>query len=92
MGISTVFQEFSLVPQLSVADNIFLGAEISRSGMLRKSEQYEEARALISRFDFALDVGAPVGSLSRAEQQMVEIAKAFREPPSVLILMNRPHL
>ena len=86
MGISTVFQEFSLVPQLSVADNIFLGAEISRSGMLRKSEQYEEARALISRFDFALDVGAPVGSLSRAEQQMVEIAKAFREPPSVLIL------
>ena len=47
------------MPQLSVADNIFLGAEISRSGMLRKSEQYEEARALISRFDFALDVGAP---------------------------------
>ena len=86
MGISTVFQEFSLVPQLSVADNIFLGAEISRSGMLRKSEQYEEARALISRFDFALDVGAPVGSLSRAEQQMVEIAKGLSRAPLSLIL------
>lgn len=86
IGISAVFQEFSLVPQLSVSDNIFLGAEISRGGVLHKNEQREEARALLSRLGFALDVNTPVDFLTRAEQQMVEIAKAFREPPSVLIL------
>ena len=86
IGISAVFQEFSLVPQLSVADNIFLGAEVSHHGVLQKKRQDKEALALISRLGFALNVSAPVNSLTRAEQQMVEIAKAFRKPPSVLVL------
>lgn len=86
IGISAVFQEFSLVPQLSVEDNIFLGAEFSRGGVLHKSEQRRQSRVLLSRLGFELDAGTPVNSLTRAEQQMVEIAKAFRTPPSVLIL------
>ena len=86
VGISAVFQEFSLVPQLSIGDNIFLGAEFSRGGLLDKSRQRREARELLEQLGFAMDIRRRVSDLTRAEQQMVEIAKAFRTHPSVLIL------
>lgn len=86
LGISAVFQEFSLAPQMTVEENIFLGAEESRRGFLSKRSMRRRARELLDKLGFDLPIQARVDSLSRAERQMVEIAKAFRADPSVLIL------
>jgi len=86
LGISAVFQEFSLVPQLTVAQNLFLGAEETRNGLLDKRAMRLHAEEILERLGFPLRAGQQVGRLSRAEQQMVEIAKAFRSDLSVLIL------
>ena len=85
-GISAVFQEFSLVPQMTVAENLFLGAELTQGGFLKKRALMREASAIIERLGFPLSPRARVDRLTRAEQQMVEIAKAFRSDLSVLIL------
>ena len=86
LGISAVFQEFSLVPQLTVEENLFLGAEIVRHGLLNKRALRRQAREILDRLGFPLRPQQRVQYLSRAEQQMVEIAKAFRAEPAVLIL------
>lgn len=86
LGISAVFQEFSLVPQLTVSQNLFLGAEQCSYGLLNKKEKNKRAQEILERLGFELDPNAKVAYLSRAEQQMVEIAKAFRSELSVLIL------
>jgi ribose transport system ATP-binding protein len=86
LGIGAVFQEFSLVPQMTVEENLFLGAEATRSGLLNKRELHRRAEAILARLGFPLRPRQQVGLLSRAEQQMVEIAKAFRSELSVLIL------
>src|SRR5579863_4749022 len=86
LGISAVFQEFSLVPQLTVEENLFLGAEIVRRGMLAKRDLHRRAQEILDRLGFPLKPQQRVQDLSRAEQQMVEIAKAFRTDLSVLIL------
>ena len=85
-GISAVFQEFSLVPQMTVAENMFLGAETTRGGLLDREALRRRAEEIIARLGFPLRPTARVQDLSRAEQQMVEIAKAFRSELSVLIL------
>jgi ribose transport system ATP-binding protein len=86
-GISAVFQEFSLVPQMTVGENLFLGAETTtRLGMLDRRSLRRQAEAIIDRLGFPLRPGDRVEHLSRAEQQMLEIAKAFRSELSVLIL------
>ncbi len=86
LGIGAVFQEFSLVPQLTVEQNLFLGAEFGRRGVLDKKRLHERAKEILDNLGFPLDPRQPVEKLSRAEQQMVEIAKAFRSELSVLIL------
>jgi ribose transport system ATP-binding protein len=85
-GVSAVFQEFSLVPSMSVAENMFLGAERSRGGLLRRAEMRADAARILDEMGFPLDPDAEVAGLSRAERQMVEIAKALRSDLSVLIL------
>jgi ribose transport system ATP-binding protein len=86
LGINAVFQEFSLVPTLSVQDNLYLGRELKRGGLLDKRAMARGARATLDGLGFHVDPGAQVARLSRAEQQMVEIAKAIQSSPSVLIL------
>ncbi len=86
LGISAVFQEFSLVPQLTIEENLFLGAEETSWGMLNKAAARRRAAEVLDRLGFALRPSQRVAFLSRAEQQMVEIAKAFRSELSVLIL------
>ena len=86
LGISAVFQEFSLVPQLTVEENLFLGAELTDNLLLNKRAMQAKAREILDRLGFPLKPGVRVAYLSRAEQQMVEIAKAFRSDLSVLIL------
>jgi len=84
-GISAVFQEFSLVPQLSVEENMFLGAELTKGPFLDKVTLHRRAVEVLDSLAFPLNAATRVTYLSRAEQQMVEIAKAFRAPPSILI-------
>jgi ribose transport system ATP-binding protein len=86
LGISAVFQEFSLVPTLTVEENLFLGAELTQRGLLDKSEVHRRANEILGELGFPLRPRQRVYDLSRAEQQMVEIAKAFRTDLSVLIL------
>ncbi|MEM9343378.1 MAG: sugar ABC transporter ATP-binding protein [Pseudomonadota bacterium] len=85
-GVSAVFQEFSLVPQMTVEQNLFLGAELRRGVFLNSGEMRREAKRILEDLAFDLDPARKVQHLSRAEQQMVEIAKAFRSDLSVLIL------
>ena len=90
-GISAVFQEFSLIPQMSVEENLFLGAEHRMKhwgqGMfLDKRAMRVEAVRLLDELGFALPPNRRADHLTRAEQQMLEIAKAFRSELSVLIL------
>lgn len=86
-GVRAVFQEFSLVPQLSVAENIVLGEEpVNGARLLSKGIARTIARALIHDLGFDLDPDVRVDSLPRGKQQMVEICKAFAKSPRVLIL------
>ncbi|MBY2972998.1 sugar ABC transporter ATP-binding protein [Rhizobium leguminosarum] len=85
-GVSAVFQEFSLVPTLSVAKNIFLGNEPMIGPFIDRSRMDRDARKLFEDLGFNIDVKASVVSLSRAEQQMTEIAKAIHSNARVLIL------
>lgn len=85
-GISAVFQEFSLVPTMSVAENIFLGDEPTRGPFKDLGAMQRRARELFQELEFPIDPGAMVSRLSRAQQQMVEIAKALHDDLSILIL------
>lgn len=86
-GIATVYQEFSLVPQLSVARSIFLGREPRGAfGLVDKRKLAEQTRALLERFSLKLDPDAEVARLTVAEQQLVEIARALSFDARILIL------
>jgi len=85
-GISPVFQEFSLVPDLTVEENLFLGREIARLGFLRDGPMRKRAAEVVSELGFDLNPRAKVRELSRAHQQMVEIAKALLADVRLLIL------
>ena len=84
-GLSIVHQEFTLVPELSVADNIFLGRERGRP-FLRRAEMVASARARLRELGVDVDVTTPVGRLSVAQQQLTEIARALEQDARVLIL------
>ncbi len=86
-GIGIVFQEFSLVPDLDAVDNIFLGRETrSRLGLSRKAEMRARSAELMRRLGIVVDLDCPVGRLSVADQQFVEIAKALSLDARILIL------
>ena len=86
LGISPVFQEFSLIPDLDVSSNLFLGREMTGKALLRVSEMHARAQRLLDDLGFELDERSLVRDLSRAQQQMVEIAKALLQDVHLLIL------
>ena len=86
IGISPVFQEFSLVPELTVEENLFLGRELTAGGFLNRRAMQARARAIVRELNFDLRPEHKVAQLSRAHQQMVEIAKAFLTEVRLLIL------
>jgi ABC-type sugar transport system ATPase subunit len=85
-GVAVVFQELSLVRELSAAENILLGREPSRFGIVQWSELYAKAGALLDDLGFALDPRTPVSRLSTGQQQLVEIAKALSQKARILVL------
>lgn len=86
LGISIIYQEFSLVPDLSVAENIFLNRLSENGSWLKRDKLKKEADALIKSIGFNINPDAKVNSLSIAQQQVVEIAKALSDDIKVLIL------
>ncbi len=85
-GVSVVAQEFRLVPQLTVAENIFLGSEITRSGLIRVGESRQRARRLLDQLGLDLDPGRTVETLSVGNQQMVEIARTLSRDAEIIVM------
>lgn len=86
-GISIVYQELNLFPNLSIADNIFMAREIrTRLGTIDRSEQERITRKLLARLDFPIDPRTEVGQLRIGEQQLIEIAKSLALNVKILIL------
>jgi ABC-type sugar transport system ATPase subunit len=86
-GITAVFQELTVLPAMSVLDNVMLGQERSRRGRLDRSEQRKTARAALARVGLGeLDLDVPAEELTLANQQLVEIARALVRETRVLIL------
>jgi len=85
-GIATVYQELSLVPSLTVAENILLGRLPQRGPFIDWRAANARAEAILTDLQIDLDVRERAGNLGVAQQQVVEIAKAMSADPSVLIL------
>jgi ABC-type sugar transport system ATPase subunit len=84
-GINVVYQELTLVPELSAAENIFLGREQGRP-LLRRRDMARTAHELLDGLGARVAAGAPVRTLSVAQQQLVEIARALANESKVIIL------
>jgi galactofuranose transport system ATP-binding protein len=88
-GISTIYQEINLVPYRSVTENICLGREKRRFGLLDWSAMHVEARELLARFKIDIDVRRPLMAYPTAVQQMVAIARAIGFDAK-LVIMDEP--
>ena len=85
-GIALIAQELALVPYLSVAENLMLGREPVRAGLIRWDEVRSEARRALGLVGLDVDPERPVKELGIGQQQMVEIAKALSKEARVLVL------
>lgn len=85
-GIGVIYQEFNLVGELSVAENIFLGRAIRKGLVIDKKEMARQAAAIFEQFNIDIDPNALVSSLTVGYQQLVEIAKALSQQARVLIM------
>ena len=87
-GIAVIFQEFTLVPYLDLAQNIFLGREPAARlpGLIDRRRIYTEAKRVLDMIGFDIDPRIPVHGLGVAQQQMVEIAKALSQDARILVM------
>lgn len=85
-GISTIYQELSVIPQLTVAENIFVADLPKRGGMVNWAKARRAAQEILESLGFPMNVSVPVGTLPLAQQQVVEIAKAVHHRAKVLLL------
>ena len=76
-GIAIIHQELALIPEMTVAENIYLGKEPCQFGTINKHRLYHEAGELLSQFGLAIPLHKPVHELGIGQQQLVEIAKAL---------------
>jgi ribose transport system ATP-binding protein len=86
MGIAIIHQELNLCTHLTVAENIFLGRETVRNGVLAKREMSAEAARVLKRLGIDMDPDTIVGDLTVSKQQLVEIAKALSADARILIM------
>jgi D-xylose transport system ATP-binding protein len=85
-GIAIIFQELSLIEELTVAENIFLGREPARFGIVDRPRLYHQAGRLLAELHLDLDPRVPVGRLGIGTRQLVEIAKALSREARILVL------
>ncbi len=95
-GIAVIYQELALVPEMTVAENLFLGNEPTRRGAGRSGaarwglidwhRAYAEAQRLLRRYEIDLDPTDTVGDLGVGQQQLVEIVKALSKDARILLL------
>jgi len=85
-GIATVYQELSLLANLTVTQNVFLGQEIARGGVLQRDRMRHQARELVERFGVEVDVDRQVGDYPVATRQLLEIAIATHRDARYLLL------
>ena len=85
-GIGIVMQEFSLIPDLNATENIYLGRERTRFGLLDRPAMRRASAALLDRLGVRIPLDTPIRALSVAQQQFIEIAKALAVEARILIL------
>jgi len=85
-GIAVIHQELALVPALSIAANLFLGCELRRGRFLDEDTMRVQAQEVLRKVGLAVSPDQAVGGLGVGQQQLVEIAKAMRRKPRILIL------
>jgi D-xylose transport system ATP-binding protein len=85
-GIAVIYQELALVPRMTVAENIFLGHEPRRLGLIDWGRMFSEARRLLEQFQVKIDPAARCEDLGVGQRQLVEIVKALSKSSRILIL------
>lgn len=85
-GISVIHQELCLVPYLSIAENMYLGREKNIAGIIKRGDENEAAKKMLSRLGLDFDPNTLIKDLSIAQQQMVEIAKALSVDADILVM------
>lgn len=85
-GISIIFQELNLFPNMNVMDNIFIANEFFQRGVINEKYQYALAKTLLERLELDVDPYAALGELGIGHQQLVEIARALSKDTRVLIM------
>lgn len=93
-GIAIIHQELALIPEMTVAENIYLGKEPRRFGVIDRHRLYHEAGELLSQFGLAIPLEKPVYTLGIGQQQLVEIAKALgrslQSGNALLLVLDEP--
>ena len=85
-GVSVIYQEFNLVPDLTVRENIFLGQELTKSGFVRISDERRNVVALFEKMGLQMDSETRCRDLTVAQQQKVEIAKALSVDARIIVM------
>ena len=86
LGVRMVYQELNLAPDLTVAENIYLGRMPRKWGLVDKTTMIRNAAAVLKELEAAIDPNARLGDLSISQQQLVEIAKARAADPRIIVL------
>lgn len=89
LGISTIYQELNVLPNLDIAENIFVGKELNKKGFVDKKNMHNEAKRLIEKVGLHIDTHTIVSNLSTAQKQMIEVARALSFDAK-LIIMDEP--
>ena len=85
-GVSIIYQEFNLIPDLSVTENIFLGREKTRMGLVRASEEHQKTLQLFKKIGISINPNARCNELTVAQQQTAEIAKALSVNAKIIVM------
>jgi ABC-type sugar transport system ATPase subunit len=85
-GVSIIYQEFNLIPDLTVRENIFLGREKTKMGLVRAAEEHRKTMQLFKKIGIRIDADARCSELTVAQQQTVEIAKALSVNAKIIVM------
>jgi ABC-type sugar transport system ATPase subunit len=85
-GVAVIYQEFNLVPGLTAVENIFLGRELTRAGLVARKQERARAAAIFKQLGVEIDLDVPCARLTTARQQLVEIAKALAFDARVIVM------